>query len=319
MSDVHQDLLRIAIDNSIEGRLYEPRLYSSVFDFTDAPRVLSMASAPEVFRNGEDVPVQITHLVSAIGYAAPEEQPLPFPIGDERAIQRYGLRVKAHENYYMNPAYPALPLWHTENCAASDVVTRGQSGWEFARPVIMGPRDVFEVRVALESPILDPYDDGITRSVSVSFRGVGLYSRQPRLLSGFATVTAAMGVSTFIIPTDTLRNTGPEPIEIHEVTFAVSALSTASDPTGDIRLAKASIRLAGNGTGRRWTITDPAAADDLVPMSLWGLTTGRAVIHRIPGNGWLWKPGVGVTIEAMNLTGRQDRLYVAAVGYAVIP
>lgn len=319
-TDKNLDLLKIAARNVCDGVLYEPRLYCALFDFSDAESVTSILAQPDIFRNGEQSPVRITHLVAAVRYEPPEEQQPSFPPGDERAIQQYGMRVRAHDTFYMNPSYVPLPLWHNQVSAASDVVTRGQSSWRFAKPVIMGKRDTIEVKFALESPI--PADSG-TRRVSVAFSGVGLYSRRPKQLYSYVDVTTANGISTVSLPSDQFRNTGAEPLEIYEMSAAVAGLSLASDPVGEIRLGKLSVRLTGNGTNQRWTITQDTSVDDLVPASLWSLTSGRAVVHKLPGEGddagWLWQPGVGLNIELSNLTARADQIYVAAIGYAIIP
>ena len=53
----------------------------------------------------------------------------------------------------------------------------------------------------------------------------------------------------------------------------------------------------------------------------WGPTLGRGVIHRLPGDGWLWDPGQGVTVEVINSdTARQieEGIDISMLGHVVV-
>lgn len=326
----------LAAKNVFDGILFEPRLKVQLFDFTSTDQVRPLASDDAVFLNAEQYPIRITHLVAAV-----KDYGTLLPGGassDPRLVQRIGLRIRAHDTYYMNDQYVNLPLWATERVAAPDVVTRALSTWRLAfgkhrrnasgglagrSGTFMGDRDSFEVKLALEYPV--DAETEVELTVDVTFHGVGAISRRPKHLTGSYTFDESDGTASRQIPIEAFRNDGTEPLEITNVTVSVQAPTgtAGSDPTGNIRRVRMSIRQIGNGTNQRWTTTSAESAQ-LVPASLWGLSTGRAVVHELPKNdddypGWLWDPNQGLTLEVLpNAASVRCGVYIGLAGHIVV-
>ena len=300
-----------------DARLFEPRLFADHFAFDgDQQRIFA---DPDVFRNGEKFPMRITHIIVGVEYEAQTTIETP-PRGDERAIQRYGLRIRAHDTYYMNALSTPLPLWANTPIAASDVITYAQACWRLERPVILGNRDTFEIKVAL---IFDP--GASTERVACAVDGVGLYSRQPKRLTGYIDLTDTL---EHAIDSDDFRNDGTEPFEIHTITLHHTPATNSGNPVGNLRNVRARMRINGNGTNQWWdwrrngavaSAGGAAWTDQLIPAHLFGVQTGRAVVHRLPGDGWLWYPNEGVTVEMEAfVTSRSDTLWLAMAGYIMV-
>ena len=327
----------LAAKNVFDGILFEPRLKVQLFDFTSTDQVRPLASDDSVFINAEQYPVRITHLVAAIRDGGTLETDAGGS-NDARLVQRIGLRIRAHDTYYMNDQYVNLPLWATERVAAPDVVTRSTSSWRLAfgkrrrdaaggihgrTGTFMGDRDSFEVKLALEYPV--DAETEVDLTVGVTFHGVGAISRRPKHLAGTYTFEPADGTASRQIPIEQFRNDGTEPLEITDVTVQVQAPSgsAGSDPVGNIRRVRMSIRQIGNGTNQRWTTTT-AESVQLVPASLWGLSTGRAIVHELPKNdddypGWLWDPNQGLTLEVLpNASTVRCGVYIGLAGHIVV-
>lgn len=324
----------LAQRNVVDGILCEPRLKCQLFDFSAASGVITpQASDDATFINGEQYPVRITHLVAAIRDQGPDI--VEGATSDPRYIQTIGLRLRAHDTFYMNDEFVRLPLWANQPIAAADPISRSLSSWTFGfgkerGGVFMGSKDSFQVEVALEYPV-DP-DTEVGLGVQVTFHGVGAISRRPKQLTGFRTFTQKDGVSPRAIAPQSFLNDGTEPLEITEVTvhcFAPDG-SAGTDPVGNIRRLRMKVQQSGNGTNQRWTST-PAltttpsilSLDDCVPASLWGLTTGRAVVHELPKNsddypGWLWYPNEGMTLEVQPAADIRTAVYVGLVGHIVV-
>jgi len=313
MNDKTLQMLQfLASQNICDGILYEPRIYCQLFDSFDENTLVAQ-SAPDLFNNGEDYAVRITHVLAGMQYSATSSR--------ELLIQQYGLLIRSHDTYYMNPTHVPMPLWHNTRTASSEIVVQAAAAWKFAKPVYMGARDTFEVQFALEEAV-----DETSRIVTVAFNGVGALSRRPKQLAATKTVVPADGTSLLTFNNAELKNDGLEPLEIHEVVFNVGGDTTVS-PIGSIQLAKFSVRLAGNGSGATWSIGEDVAQGDLVPGHLWGASVGRAVVHTLPKGhdghpGFLWYPGMGVTVEVKDLVGDAVAIpaypYVALAGYAII-
>ena len=63
---------------------------------------------------------------------------------------------------------------------------------------------------------------------------------------------------------------------------------------------------------------------NLIPAQLLGVLSGRAVVHKLPGDGLIWEPGEGIAVEAQGLVGggevlNQSFLNIAALGYITVP
>lgn len=300
---------RVATRNKSEGqaRLYEPRLMADSFAFTGTQQRVN--GNPDVFRNGEKFPIRITHLLMASQFVASDGQ---TPIGgDERIVQRYALRIRAHDTYYMNPLRVMMPLWANKPAAAPDVVTLCQSTWRFDKPVILGNRDAFEVRVALR---IAPSSG--TERISIVFEGCGLYSRQPKRLTTFVDRSVVAEITMSI---EDLRNDGTEPMEVQSVTLHHTPSTAQVNPIGNIRNVEARIRLNGNGTNEWWNWRASTAVSQRIDAQMFGVETGRAIVHRLPGDGWLWYPNEGVDAEVeSSVTTRTDTLLLAMAGYVMV-
>lgn len=308
MDDKTQQMMQIlAAQNVCDGILYEPRAYFDRFS-TYVNGISQGDSNGTVFVNGEDYPLRITHLLAMNAFDVED---------DERLVQRYGLRIKSHDTYYMTPIYTPLPLYHNERIAASDVVTKATSTWRFWRPFYMGARDTIQVQFKLVSAMAA--NDG-TRRIGVTFNGIGALSRRPKQLTGYADVTDDNGILAVSIPPAFFKNDGVEPLEITEM--AVSCGPASQGSNGNLRLVDINMRLVGNGTNASW-MAGPDNSDDFIPASLLGLTTGRAITHRLPvGNdnhpGWLLYPGMGFTMEVQDFFQNEQTIFVAALGHLIV-
>lgn len=310
----------LAAQNVCDGILYEPRIYAQNFDFSVSGTQSPIYSDEDTFKNGEQYPVRITHILAAIrddGGAAGTI--------DERAIQSYGLRLVSNSTYYQNGDVSPLPLFqNVVTASANDVVSKATSSWRFEHPVYMGDRDTFQVQVQLEYPVVPQSEVSVT--VWVQFHGFGALSRQPKELAGYVTFTTS-SPTALTIPSGFFRNDGTEPLEIHSMNVFVAPPTGSAGATaiGNIRRAKVSVRQMGNGTNQLWTNSD-AASLDTVAASLLGVTTGRAMVHRLPvqdlhrGRGFLWEPNQGVTLEVTGPSSGTSlsQLYIALVGEIIV-
>jgi len=284
-------LVALASKNVREGIIEEPRAFYDTFTL-QADQVETV-SHPDVFINGEQFPIVLTQLSAAIRPTF-ATQP-PNPTLDERFIQRMGLRLSFHDQYYQSRDFVAVPLWLNKVVAAADLVTQGSSAWTFERPFVLSARDSLRVEVALESA---PAANN-TRRVTVSAMGTGMLSKRPYFLSSSLELDS---VVPRIMPTQGFRNDGAEPIAITDMAIHCGGESQAPVGQGDIRQLRLNVRQIGNGTQAEWlqgpTVPVPLAQ---MPAVLAGYTSGRAIVHRFPGKGLLWEPGEGITIDAVAL------------------
>ena len=300
-------LQKLAKRNVCDGILREPRLFFDQLVFPVG--TAEVRNNPETFRNGEQFPVVITHVLMTMrrnegGGGVPAQ-------GDERLISRYGVRIRNADSFYMSSRYVQIPLWHNVNASASPVVTQGSATWNFPFVVPLGQRDSFVVDAQLFAVPSTP------RPVSVAFNGVGRASRRPYQLS--STANLANAVQAQLDPAD-FRNDGAEVIDITQMVAFVGAESEANDPVGNIREARFGIRQTGNGTNRNWQ-SGPNAGSLLAPGPLWGPDVGRSVIHRLPGDGWVFDPGQGVTVDMISsdLTrAYEEAIDISMLGYVVV-
>jgi len=306
----HRDidyLVALASENVRQGIIEEPRAY---FDtFTLNADQIETPSAPDVFINGEQFPVVITQLSA---YVRPnfQAQP-PNPTLDERFIQRMGLRLTFHDQYYQSRTFVPMPLWLNKVVSAGPLVSQGTSAWTFARPFVLSARDSLRVEVALEAaPTV-----GNTRRATVSFTGTGMLSKRPYFLSQSIELASTVPA---VLPTQGFRNDGAEPIAVTDMAIHCGGESQAATGVGDTRRLRINVRQIGNGTQADWfegpTVPLPLAQ---MPATLAGFTSGRALVHRFPGKGLLWEPGEGITMDAVALdaTVAGFELGVALSGY----
>jgi hypothetical protein len=295
--------------NICESFRCEPRILFDILAFDGVTQVVT--GNPDIFRNTERYPLRLTHILAGMLFNSGVQSQSPIG-GDERMIQRYGLRVRGHDTYYINPEYPLFPLWHNVINASAAITAQGLSTWKLPKYVILGRRDTIEVEVNL---IATPAS---AERVSVQFHCVGVISREPKILTGFIDLTTTVSAT---IPTDFYRNDGLEPLEIHKVVFNDAAPINTANPTGNIRNVRARIRVAGNGTNSWWTrgpVNTPPI-NERAPAPLWGATVGRCVTHKIPGDGWLWGSGEGVSIDVQSyVPTRTESVIVSMVGYIEI-
>jgi hypothetical protein len=55
------------------------------------------------------------------------------------------------------------------------------------------------------------------------------------------------------------------------------------------------VRQVGNGTNADWVVGKPGT-DNLAAAPAWGSYSGRALVHRFPGQGLIWEPGEGIEV-----------------------
>jgi hypothetical protein len=100
-----------------------------------------------------------------------------------------------------------------------------------------------------------------------------------------------------------LRNNGAEPVALTHMTLSQPGFtaSEGDDPPvpqfigGNIRLLDVQIRQQGNGTNADW-FRGPSVPTfrPRCPAGLLGYNGGRSVVHRLPGDGFIWEPGDGI-------------------------
>jgi hypothetical protein len=289
-------LVKMAAKNVKHGVIEEPRVFYDVITMGTSTEIIQ--GNPDVFINGEQFPIRLTHMSMALR---------PDFVGDtgldERLVQRAGLRLKFHDQYYQSRDFVAAPLWINKVVAASSAVTQGTSSWTFDRPNILSARDSLRVEVNLEEA------PPVSRTITVSFTGTGLLSGRPYFLSGSVALTDA---NPTVINTANFRNDGSEPIALTDMTVHCSGDFDDSNGQGDVRLARVAVRQIGNGTQADWfqgpTVPSPV---ERIPAVLLGYTAGRACVHRFPGEGVLWEPGEGISLDAQALNDSIDGLALA--------
>lgn len=308
-NDLRQYLVKLAAGKLEEGILHEPRAYYDTIEVLPAGELTQ--GHFDVFKNGEDFPVRITHMIGALAYQTVGAEP---EVDDERNLQRIGLRMLFHNQYYMNDQLLPIPLWQNKCVATNDAYSFSSASWRFDVPFVLSARDTMLVEVGLFEP-----DPEFANLVTVAFTGVGLLSGRPYLLNGQASLeTSQMQQLQPVF----FANDGSEPIVVTDVTLHVAIpTSEDPDPTGDIRNVRCNIRQVGNGTNSTWCqgpSGDPLG--ELMPAPLWGMTTGRAVVHQFPGDGMVLEPGEGFDIQVAGLTAdfEDHVVHVAALGYITI-
>lgn len=280
---------RLSSKYNITPRICEPRVFFDRVTFDGSNRIGLVH--PEIFRNGEKSPLQIKYIMAAMleQDVYPPSNPI---IGDERMVQKYGMRIFDHGSFYMNGDYIPLPLWHNKTTAAADFISKAVSVWRFDRPLRMASRDSFEIKINLEIATTS------TRHVQVTFEGYGEISKVPYIFTGGIDVTSDDGTNEVDISPDLFKNEGLEPVVIETITVNCGPDDEDTDAEGDIRDLNISVRQVGYGTNRDW-VTGPLnpIVFSRVPAQLLGLSQGRCVVHELPADGWIWEPNEGVTIQ----------------------
>jgi hypothetical protein len=307
-------LAKLAESNITDGVLYEPRAYFDMLPLAADQR--EVFSNQEVFRNGEDFPVVITHMTASLSQFEQDGSTAQ----DERLIQQVGAYLKFHDQYYMNPPQAVdiviggvttsilqsapLPAWVNKNVATSDMISRGCSSWRFPRPFILSTRDSLRVEVMTPYPIVSG------RRVTVSFTGIGTLSRQPYQINGTATL---LGNNTVAIDTEQYLNDGAEPILMTDMSVVAQPDTGDVNNVSDTRGIFLRVRQIGNGTGADWfqgplNVQVPGTGVQLPSSSLGainaGVTSGRAIVHEFP-RALVWEPGEGIEVAAQSISSGQ--------------
>ena len=295
-----------------DGIITEPR---AIFDqVTVDPNGLETAGNPGVFINGEQFPLRLTHMLAAVRHLDTEDA-----VDDQRNIQRIGLRMVFHDQFYMNRQFLPLPIWGNKVVAASDVVSFDTSAWDFVangQPFVLSARDTLQVTVQLNAAA-DP-GAAAARPVTVLMTGFGMISKRPYVLDGQVDLEDLIATN---LSTVDFRNDGSEPIVITDMTVNIAGALDATDPRGAISELSLNIKQIGNGTNALW-FRGPQTPINVpnMPAQLCGVSSGRAVVHEFPGDGLIWEPGEGITIETQRI-GTADFssvLVMALIGYIMI-
>ena len=306
-------LVELAKKNLQGGIIEEPRLF---YDFATLPSLspFTIQFTNNVFRNREQFPVRITHMIAAI---APTFGGSPAgTFTDERLIQHVALRMRWHDTAYMSSFFTPLPLWANKVLAGAEAIQQGSTGWVFDRPLILSARDSLRVQVQLAA------DADANRNAMMGFSGVGLLSGRPYFF-GSSPLTLDDEQATQI-PSRGYINDGAEPVAVTDMVTQLTGVLTDANPSGDARRAGWGLRQIGNGTQSDKLIgpaaSPPAAfGSTLCPGSLLGISTGRSIVHRFPGDGIIWEPGEGIQAEIAPVTGVDDvqgaTVYLAFAGY----
>jgi hypothetical protein len=273
-----------------DGVLYEPRVYTDSFLVQSDQGTNIVAGSPGVFVNGEQFPVVIKWMTA---FAIAEDDD-PAVIPDPRMIQRVGMRVRYHDQYYMSRTFAPIPLWHNTQTSAPPYEAPSTSAWDFDMPVVLSARD--SLQVSVESAVAEAVTPTTVR-VEVGFHGVGLLSQRPYFLQG--TIDLTTNVPT-TLSTSFFRNDGSEPIVLMGCVVSQTAVDGAVGVTLPLCSLSLQFKQVGNGTNANW-VQAPITQNGRVPGTLLGTKAGFAVVHELPDEGWRWNPGEGVEIDMQNL------------------
>ena len=299
------------------GNYYEPRIYYDTLRLITTGAGQQGVFNPAAFKNGEQFPVHLTHLIFAIRQYGGGDDPA---VGtSETLAQRIGLRLTEYSSYYMTDTFTPLPSWGNVPVGLGDPYGASMSVWNFMRPILLPFRASLYVYSYLENT---PTED-TSRRVAVSFHGQRDISRQAVELPGFINQDVAVDIERRITPAINYSNDGSEAIAIEGMTINVDGLSDDLTDVGNIRQARIRFGLEGAGTTSDFTKTsvlNPTVGDRGCPAQLLGPSGGRSIVHRIPRGGWILHPGHGFQIEARYLQPVSSvDVCVGAIGYLVIP
>jgi hypothetical protein len=294
-----------------KGIINEPRLFFDEITLNSDRNIIT-SGQPEVFYNGEQFPIRLTHIVAAVRYLTTDAQP---SVANPLDVGRIGVRFQFHNQFYMNREPLPLTLWGNKVVAAPEAFSAGNAHWDFVacgQPLVLAVRDTFQIRVQLQ----DASDPSDAVPVAVAFHGIGALSHRPYILTGSVQLETTQPLD-FTSPDFT--NSGSEPILITDMTVTVGAAIDQSDPTGAIGRIRIKIRQVGNGTQADWFVGPQNINAPYPQATLLGLSTGRAVVHQFPGDGMIWNPGEGVTVDVRALVDElPDVLCIGMAGYIMV-
>lgn len=327
----YNDLVQFAARNRGEGVLVEPRFY---FDYLNFPTVATAAgqeignSDSDAYKNGEQFPVRLTHMIAAPMSVMADQNTLKW--ASQAAIQDMFFRVERYGEFYMNERLIRGPAWQNKVVAPPTSMNNGIVTHRFAQPLVLSSRDSLKVELeradtftAVQWP---PYSVATTTAtdvevaVTVQFTGVGFKSGRPYLYAGEATRAGAI----WVVDPSQLQNTGNEPVILTEMSVmaALPGLYTPNEgqtnaPTGtslaDARMFRIAVRQNGNGT-QAWWFRGPVypTAVHRMPLCLLGTDVNNAVVHQFPGDGLTLEPGELLRVRGSSNT----NAFPAAVGFA---
>ncbi len=309
-------VITMGAENRIrDGIVNEPRIYFAEIPVPAVTNLL-VQGAPEVFYNGEQFPVRITHMLACTRYlndATPQAPDNPLN------IQRIACKLRFNDQFYMNASVLPLPIWGNKVVAAPEAFSASNAHWDLvqtAMPFVLAVRDSLLIEVQLQ----DLAEPTTPVPVTFAFHGVGALSHRPYILTGSALLDSITPTS---ISSVDFRNDGSEPIVITDITATVGAETGDNSPLGDINRVRFKIRQSGAGTGSDWIVgPNGGGGGPVTPMiqnTLLGLTSGRAVVHQFPGEGLIWQPGMGITADVAALVDDMDSVLVLAfAGYIMV-
>lgn len=292
----------------VDGVLYEPRVYTDSYDIGSDAAPIIPGSPGNIFQNGEQFPVMLKWMTAfIIGGGDTDTDP-----ADPRLLQRVGMRVRYHDQYYMSRNFAPIPLWHNTQTAAPAYTAPGTAAWDFDAPVVLSSRDSLQVSVASTDAT-----GNVPVRAEVGFHGVGFLSRRPYFLQG--TITLASAVQTNL-STTFFRNDGSEPIVLLGCVVSQTLVGGSVGTTLPLATLSVQFKQVGNGTNADW-VQAPITQQSRVSATLLGTKSGFAVVHELPGEGWQWRPGEGVEIDMQNIglpSGTPVTVGVAIIGYIAV-
>ena len=298
-------LIKLAETNIANGVIEEPRLFTERLQTTQSGGPVN--ADPAVFMNGEKFPVRIMYMaMNVVGVEGGQQPVTPGGFLGENYAQAVGMRLRFHDQFYMRPEFSPLGNWGTQINASSDANNLFTSSHKTWRPVVLSARDSLEVRARAAPGVFsglgvpfEPTQDSPWR-VTATATGVGIFSKRPYFLS-----------STLLLEDLTIqqfdgldfKNDGAEPILITDVTYSAVLERLPGVNTQAISVAplvEVGCRQIGNGTNASWVVNGPGQPN-MAPIPNWGTYSGRALIHRFPGQGLIWEPGEGIDISVTNI------------------
>lgn len=299
-------LVKLAAGKVEAGVLQEPRGYYDIIPMNQDGTVTQ--GTPEIFHNGEDFPVLLKHLVFAVAALDQDSN-----ADDPRNIQRIGVNFRWHDQFYMNPAFNSAPAWVNTHNAGPEPVVFSTVDWKFDAPFIMSARDTLKIDCQM---LVAPRQDE-PFLLQVNFDGIGMLSGRPYVLSSQVEMPDQQETA---LPTEFLRNDGGEPIVVVDMTATLSVPNAEQDPAADISQVALNIRQIGAGTNAQWFQgPNNTGLPELIPAHLLGLSMGRVLVHKFPGDGMMLNPGEAFSVAAQSqVNGLKSILNVAAFGYLIV-
>lgn len=330
MTSPFGDLIQFASKNRGDGVLIEPRFYYDVLNFAGVDSAAPaysrtvQQSDPDSFKNGEQFPVRLTHLLISPQHEIITGASPTLLYERPSTVQYLTLRVERYGEYYMNEQFIRASAWHNVANAQPYNLASGSVTHRFFQPLVLSARDSLRVDFEAVYPGVTPFGvpdpnaslgfinsvDGaayVAPSIVVQLAGVGMRSGRAYMLAGPARPTTDAGTTIFTVDPALLQNVGNEPIALTDMTVVGnSSFQTVAGTTGtgllpDVRMFRMQVRQQGNGTQAQWAKgpTYPTPINRL-PLGLFGTHLGDAVVHRFPGDGITLDPGEVVRVSGQN-------------------